>query len=337
MDQERQTKSEERQKRVQRLKKMIILSIVIGILVPWVACAILFAFVFGMHQQWKNANQHLEALTQTVDEQGKKLEELSRILQEEFSNRQKLQDETEKRLDLLESAAAKEEEKVLVPEEPEVDNRHKVYLTFDDGPSIYTNEILDILKKYDVKATFFVLEKESEEAQQALKRIVEEGHSLGMHSTTHEYDKIYASKEAFGKDVEEIRDYLFQVTGVKSWLYRFPGGSSNTVTNVDVHEFIEYLKESDTVYFDWNVSSGDAAKVSLSAETILRNATAGIETRPTSVILFHDMASHRTTVDALPMVIEKLLGMDNVEILPITEETELIQHVKPRENPQRQK
>ena len=337
MDQDQEKRSEERQKRVQRLKKMIILSIVIGILVPWVACAILFAFVFGMHQQWKNANQHLEALTQTVDEQGKKLEELSRILQEEFSNRQRLQDETEKRLDLLESAAVKEEEQVLVPEEPKADNRHRVYLTFDDGPSIYTNEILDILKEYDVKATFFVLEKESEEAQQALKRIVEEGHSLGMHSTTHEYDKIYASKEAFGKDVEEIRDYLFQVTGVESHLYRFPGGSSNTVTNVDVHEFIEYLKESDTVYFDWNVSSGDAAKVSLSAETILRNATAGIETRPTSVILFHDMASHRTTVDALPMVIEKLLGMDNVEILPITEETELIQHVKPRENPQRQK
>ena len=337
MDQEKQTTSAERQKRVQRLKKMIILSIVIGILVPWVACAILFAFVFGMHQQWKDANRHLDVLTQTVDEQGKKLEELSRILQEEFSNRQKLQDETEKRLELLEAAEAKEEEQVLLPEEPKADNRHKVYLTFDDGPSIYTNEILDILKKYDVKATFFVLGKESEEAQQALKRIVEEGHSLGMHSTTHEYDKIYASKEAFGKDVEEIRDYLFQVTGVESHLYRFPGGSSNTVTNVDVHEFIEYLKESDTVYFDWNVSSGDAAKVSLSAETILRNATAGIETRPTSVILFHDMASHRTTVDALPMVIEKLLAMDNVEILPITEETELIQHVKPRENPQRQK
>ena len=337
MDQEKQTTSAERQKRVQRLKKMIILSIVIGILVPWVACAILFAFVFGMHQQWKDANRHLDVLTQTVDEQGKKLEELSRILQEEFSNRQKLQDETEKRLELLEAAEAKEEEQVLLPEEPKADNRHKVYLTFDDGPSIYTNEILDILQKYDVKATFFVLGKESEEAQQALKRIVEEGHSLGMHSTTHEYDKIYASKEAFGKDVEEIRDYLFQVTGVESHLYRFPGGSSNTVTNVDVHEFIEYLKESDTVYFDWNVSSGDAAKVSLSAETILRNATAGIETRPTSVILFHDMASHRTTVDALPMVIEKLLAMDNVEILPITEETELIQHVKPRENPQRQK
>ena len=337
MDQEKQTTSAERQKRVQRLKKMIILSIVIGILVPWVACAILFAFVFGMHQQWKDANRHLDVLTQTVDEQGKKLEELSRILQEEFSNRQKLQDETEKRLELLEAAEAKEGEQVLLPEEPKADNRHKVYLTFDDGPSIYTNEILDILKKYDVKATFFVLGKESEEAQQALKRIVEEGHSLGMHSTTHEYDKIYASKEAFGKDVEEIRDYLFQVTGVESHLYRFPGGSSNTVTNVDVHEFIEYLKESDTVYFDWNVSSGDAAKVSLSAETILRNATAGIETRPTSVILFHDMASHRTTVDALPMVIEKLLAMDNVEILPITEETELIQHVKPRENPQRQK
>ena len=333
MDQDQEKRSEERQKRVQRLKKMIILSIVIGILVPWVACAILFVFVINVQQRSKDMQNRIDELTQTVDEQGKELKELRSILQEELSNSKALSDETEKRLGSLESAVATQGGLFSGSEVPAVDNHHKVYLTFDDGPSIYTNEILDILKKYNVKATFFVLGKESEEAKQAMRRIVEEGHSLGMHSYTHEYEKIYASKKAFGADVEKIRDYLFQVTGVECHLYRFPGGSSNTVTNVDVHEFIDYLEENNTVYFDWNVSSGDAAKVSLSAEAIVWNATSGIETRGTSVILFHDMASHRTTVDALPMVIEKLLAMDNVEILPITEETELIQHVKPRENP----
>ena len=333
MDTDQQQTAEKRKKRVQRLKKMIILSIVIGIIVPWMASAILFVFVFGMHRQWKEANGRLDELTQTVSEQGRLLEELRSLLQEEIQSREQLSKEiADKQINSVNASVPQTEAEELT-EEPEEQNVHKVYLTFDDGPSIYTNDILDILKEYDVKATFFVLGKETEEAKQAMRRIVEEGHSLGMHSYNHQYDQIYASKEAFAEDFHKIQDYLYQVTGVESHLYRFPGGSSNTVTNVDVHEFIEYLQEVDTAYYDWNVSSGDAAKELLSAETIVRNATAGIEKFPTAVILFHDAASRRTTVDALPTIIEKLQAMENVEILPITEDTELIQHVKAKDAP----
>jgi len=332
MDTDQQQTAEKRKKRVQRLKKMIILSIVIGIIVPWVASAILFVLVYGMNRQWKEANSRLDTLTQTVSEQGRLLEELKGLLQEEILNRELLMEErADGQMEPVSASAAQTEAEELT-EEPKV-NVHKVYLTFDDGPSIYTNDILDILKEYDVKATFFVLGKETEEAKQAMRRIVEEGHSLGMHSYNHQYDQIYASKEAFAEDFHKIQDYLYQVTGVESHLYRFPGGSSNTVTNVDVHEFIEYLQEVDTAYYDWNVSSGDAAKELLSAEVIVRNATTGIENFPTAVILFHDAASRRTTVDALPTIIEKLQAMENVEILPITEDTELIQHVKAKDTP----
>ena len=332
MDTDQQQTAEKRKKRVQRLKKMIILSIVIGIIVPWVASAILFVFVYGMNRQWKEANSRLDTLTQTVSEQGRLLEERKGLRQEEILNRELLMEERADGQMEPVSASVPQTEAEELTEEPK-ENVHKVYLTFDDGPSIYTNDILDILKEYDVKATFFVLGKETEEAKQAMRRIVEEGHSLGMHSYNHQYDQIYASREAFAEDFHKIQDYLYQVTGVESHLYRFPGGSSNTVTNVDVHEFIEYLQEVDTAYYDWNVSSGDAAKELLSAEVIVRNATAGIEKFPTAVILFHDAASRRTTVDALPTIIEKLQAMENVEILPITEDTELIQHVKATDAP----
>lgn len=326
MENSQQPQAEDRKKRVQRLKKMIILSIVIGIVVPWIACAVLFVYAWHLGDAVQGMDRRLEEMTKLLSQQSGQLDALWKERGEEAAAQKALNEELLRRLEALEE---KETEARAAQEEPEVrEHLHKVYLTFDDGPSIYTNEILDILKQYDVKATFFVLGKESEADQEALRRIVEEGHSLGMHSYTHQYDQIYASREAFAEDFQKIRDYLFQVTGVESNIYRFPGGSSNSVSNVDVHVFIDYLKEQNVTYYDWNVASGDAAKVSLSAETILENATRGLEKNETSVILFHDAASRRTTVDALPMVIERIQGMENTVLLPITDDSEPVQHVK---------
>ena len=327
MENGQQPQAEDRKKRVQRLKKMIILSIVIGIVVPWVACAVLFVYVTYLGDAVQGMDRRLEEVTKLLSQQNGQLDALRKERGEEAATQKALNEELLRRLEALEEE--KEAEAQAAREEPEVSKHlHKVYLTFDDGPSIYTNEILDILKQYDVKATFFVLGKESEADQEAMRRIVAEGHSLGMHSYTHQYDQIYASGEAFAEDFQKIRDYLFQVTGVKSNIYRFPGGSSNSVSNVDVHVFIDYLREQNVTYYDWNIASGDAAKVSLSAETILENATKGLEKNETSVILFHDAASRRTTVDALPMVIERIRGMENTVLLPITDDSEPVQHVK---------
>lgn len=322
-----QPKAVDRKKRVQRLKRMILVGLLIGIMVPWILCVILFIMVLHGERQQREFRDEIEQLTELLTAQQNRTEQEISSLKTELSEGRSQEGPTES-APPSEDAAREEPESIQAQDSPAEEISHKVYLTFDDGPSVHTNEILDILKEYDVKATFFVLGKEGEGSRQALKRIVEEGHSLGMHSYSHQYDDIYSSREAFAADFEKIQDYLFQVTGVTSKLYRFPGGSSNTVTNIDIHEFIDYLNEQNTVYFDWNIASGDAAKISLSAETIADNATKGIESRPVSVILFHDAAGRESTVQALPVIIERILEMENTQILPITEETELIQHVK---------
>lgn len=208
----------------------------------------------------------------------------------------------------------------------ETDGIHRVYLTFDDGPSIYTDDILDILDEYGVKATFFVVGRENTASYSRYIRIVEEGHTLGMHSYSHVYSDIYASPESFAADTQRIRSLLEDVTGQTPVFYRFPGGSSNDVSATDVRELADYLESQGIIYFDWNVSSGDAGKVPLTSDQIVRNALNGIETRDTTVILLHDTAAKRSTVAALPAILEALQAMDNVEILPITYDTAVIQH-----------
>ncbi|MBP8968695.1 MAG: polysaccharide deacetylase [Lachnospiraceae bacterium] len=208
----------------------------------------------------------------------------------------------------------------------ESDGIHRVYLTFDDGPSIYTDDILDILAEYNVKATFFVVGRENTASYARYLRIVEEGHTLGMHSYSHVYSDIYASPESFAEDTQRIRSLLEDVTGQTPVFYRFPGGSSNDVSRTDVRELAEYLESQGIIYFDWNVSSGDAGKIPLTSDQIVRNALSGIESRDTTVILLHDAASKRSTVYALPQIIETLQSMDNVEILPITYDTAVIHH-----------
>ncbi len=204
---------------------------------------------------------------------------------------------------------------------------HKVYLSFDDGPSIYTGEILDILAEYDVKATFFVVGKEDERSRESIQRIVEEGHTLGMHSYSHKYSELYASMENFEKDFEKQRTYLEELTGETCRFYRFPGGSSNTVSKVDMQQLADYLDSQDMVFYDWNISSGDGGGKLLDVDTLVRNSTSGLSQKSTAVILMHDSADKRTTVDALPQIIEKVQAMEDTVILPITEDTEPVQHI----------
>ena len=204
---------------------------------------------------------------------------------------------------------------------------HKVYLTFDDGPSENTAAILDILKEYDIKATFFVTGKEDEESQALYKRIVEEGHTLGMHSYSNKYNVIYESDDAFSEDFTRLQDYLYEVTGVESKYYRFLGGSSNQVSNVPMNDFIHYLNQEGIIYFDWNVSAGDAAANAYSAEEIVANVTNDVVKYKTSIVLLHDAEVNGTTVEALAPLIEELQNM-GAEILPIDEDTSVIQYVK---------
>ena len=204
---------------------------------------------------------------------------------------------------------------------------HKVYLTFDGGPDENTDKILDVLDKYGVKATFFVVGDDSKDMQEVYKRIVKDGHTLGMHSFSNKYSTIYASTEAFEQDFDKISSYLKDVTGVNSLYYRFPGGSSNLISNVPMDYFIHYLNTQGIIYYDWNVSAGDGASTAYTSEEIVENVTDDVVKYKTSVVLLHDGTDKSATVEALGPLIEALEGM-GAQILPIDEYTQVIQYVK---------
>ncbi len=201
----------------------------------------------------------------------------------------------------------------------------RVYLTFDDGPSTNTDRILDILAQYGVKATFFVVGKEGYTDQ--YRRIVEDGHTLAMHSYSHRYNEVYASLDAYKADLTKLHDYLYELTGEDCRFVRFPGGSSNTVSKVSMWDLIDYLESEDMVYFDWNVSSGDSTGGKKSVDQLTNNVLENIGKYNNAVVLFHDAAGKTTTVDALAGIIEKILESDNTVLLPISEDTVKVQHL----------
>ena len=203
---------------------------------------------------------------------------------------------------------------------------HKVYLTFDDGPSKQTDKILDILDEYGVKATFFVVGRDGEEAKERLKKIYERGHTIGMHSYSHDYTDIYESVEAFRADFLKSKEFIFDAIGVESSFYRFPGGSSNTLSELNMSVFVDFLQEQGVEYYDWNISSGDGGGNLMPAEMILENCVKYISRYETSIILMHDSANKTTTVEALPQLLEQILAMEDTVILPITESSKPIHH-----------
>lgn len=294
-----------RSQRVKRLKKMILWTIALAILIPVTGCILLSVRVFQLKKQ-------VAVLTEQLP-----VEEI----QEEASGVY----ETTKVEESVKDTETKAEEPAKI--NPVKSSGKKVYLTFDDGPSSNTDQILDILKDYDVKATFFVVGKTDERSVKAYQRIVEEGHTLAMHSYSHRYDEIYESKEAFARDLNSLQEYLYETTGVWPRIYRFPGGSSNTVSKVDMQELIEYLTDIGITYFDWNVASGDAVSRALPAETIVNNCLSGIEKQKESVILMHDASNKGTTIEALPQIIEAIQEQGDAELLPITDETVPVQHI----------
>ena len=312
-----QTSPENWRKRVQRLKRMIVGIVAVGLVIPILCCVYL---IYRLH----TIGGTLKGLEQRLEELDSRNQEIQTLLQQ-MGERETAPAQTSQ---IQEDTPAVESSEPIAPESTGQEVIHKVYLTFDDGPSIYTNEILDILDSYHVKATFFVVGKEGSSAEEVLRRIVEEGHTLGMHSYSHKYRELYESMDSFTEDFAQIRDYIYQATGVESVCYRFPGGSSNTVSEIDMHDFIDYLDSQGVEYYDWNVSSGDGRGMKLSTDTLLENCTKDIDTRDTSIVLLHDSAEKPTTVEALPDLIENILARPDTVILPITENTRPVHHIE---------
>ncbi len=203
---------------------------------------------------------------------------------------------------------------------------HYVYLTFNSTPGDNTNAILDVLTQYGVKATFFVVGSEEEGIESVYQRIVNEGHTLGMHSYSNQYSLIYSSTDAFKEDYQKLSDSLYEITGAHSMYYRFPGGSGNEISNVQMAEFVHILNEENITYYDWNVSAGDTAG-NYTTQQVVDNVVNGVSKYKTSVVLLHDGPNKSTTVEALGTLIETLQSQ-GAQILPIDENTNVIQYIK---------
>lgn len=277
-----------RKRRIKRIKKIIIGACIVLLVLPIFLSVFLLIKVFSLEKE-----------IQKISENKAKTEQAEA------------------------SDIVKAKEKEASPtEEPET---RKVYLTFDDGPGVQTEEILDILKEEDVKATFFVTGKEDASFKKIYKRIVKEGHTLGMHSYSHIYDEIYESKKAFEKDFNQIYNYLYEVTGIYPSFYRFPGGSSNQSMELPIQTFIDVLKEKGVDYLDWNVISPDIGKANITKKQMVNSIKEGVLQYDTSIVLMYDVADRPMTVKALPSII-KALKAENCELLPVDKDTVLIQH-----------
>lgn len=180
-----------------------------------------------------------------------------------------------------------------------------VYLTFDDGPSQTTLDILDILDQYKIKATFFVVYLNDEISKGIYREIVKRGHTIGVHSASHIYREIYSSVDAYLDDFNKIFYHIYEITDVKPNLFRFPGGSINGYNEGNYEEIISEMLRRGFTYHDWNVSSEDAIS-GTTKNSIVNSVLSTTKKYNKAIVLMHDGANKKNTVEALPEVIEEL-------------------------------
>ena len=282
-----------RKKRVKRIKKIIIVLCILLFILPVVLSIVLFFRV-------KNLENRIETI---ISEN--KLESGGKEASTEIVNA--------KEKEIVTGSAVGEEK------------TKRVYLTFDDGPSKQTERVLNILKKKKVKATFFAIGREDEFSQNIYRRILKEGHTLGMHSYSHIFNEIYGSLEGFKKDFQRISGHLEKITGVRPVIYRFPGGSSNTVNELPVKQYTNFLKEQGVEYFDWNVIAANGITENVTKKDMVRSVMEGVAKYDTSIVLLYDSADKKMTADSLSAMIDSLQAA-GYELLPIDGSTVPIHH-----------
>lgn len=227
---------------------------------------------------------------------------LVKQINEMKENNNKLQENNKVLLTSLEKDKAEYENKMK--------DKKIAYLTFDDGPSKNTLEILKILKENDVKATFFV--NGHENYTSLYKSISDDGHALANHTYSHDYKTIYSSVDNFTSDVKKLDDFLTDITGQEpTHVFRFPGGSNNTISrryggkNI-MNDIIKEMTNEGYVYFDWNVDSTDASAYRQDKNKIVNSVINESKHTNKAVILMHDLNPKTTTVQALPEIIQAL-------------------------------
>ncbi len=201
------------------------------------------------------------------------------------------------------------------------------YLTFDDGPSVNTPVILDLLKEKGIQATFFVTDQDEEYFEPMLKRMAAEGHTIGLHSDSHSYSSIYQSADSFLQDMDTLNQKIIQCTGVHPEIYRFPGGSSNKALQGAMGEEIrQAMAQRGYVYYDWNCVSNDSLGQVLSPDVLYRNMLQSAKGKNPVFLLCHDFAACTTTPAAVEMIIDELLSQ-GYTFYPLSRQVEPYQFV----------
>ncbi|MBQ3816788.1 MAG: polysaccharide deacetylase [Clostridia bacterium] len=269
-----------------------------------------------------DANSKIDEMESSLEQKEKEKEELeSKVseLQSQIELLKKKKAEEQAAAEAAAAAAAAATQVVPLPSPPP--GERVCYLTFDDGPSDNTLKILDILDRYNIKATFFVTCNGKPEY---VTNINAGGHTLGLHTASHIYSQVYASTDAYFADLRRVSDMVKSYTGIVSKIIRFPGGGSNTTSKKYcpgiMSKLVVMTAEQEYHYFDWNVDSGDANGRNVSPNKLVNSVLSQAANKNSICVLMHDEASKTTTVEALPAMIEGLSAM-GYRFDKITEDT----------------
>ncbi len=275
-------------------KHLILTTLALMIIVPWVLCTVMFVHIRSLES---NQREMIVRATPTLPPAERKQREI--------------EGEMPYYTELYPDFYAPESDF------EETGDKKLCYLTFDDGPSDRTDEVLAILAEEDIKATFFVVKRDSEINRSRLAAVTQAGHTVAMHSSSHSYKKIYSSVEAFLSDYYELFTWIVEATGQKPTVFRFPGGSINGHNSHIYQEIIAEMTRRGFVYYDWNISSGDATRGYISPAQIHANCISSMSRYDRTFVLMHDSVSHTATVAALPEII-KSYREAGFEFRPIT-------------------
>lgn len=190
---------------------------------------------------------------------------------------------------------------IVYAEDVTIGNHQKtIYITFDDGPTKLSNDILDILKEENVKATFFVIGELIKENKETLIRMNNEGHSIGLHSYTHKRENLYFSKSSFLSEMKKTQAEIKDTVGLETNILRFPFGCNNISYRINT-SMVELLHEENLRIYDWTQDSGDGANYNLEPNRIFKNS---ISEKDSVILLLHCSNKHKNTVKALPYIIK---------------------------------
>ena len=175
-----------------------------------------------------------------------------------------------------------------------------IYLTFDDGPSVMTDKVLDVLKENDVKATFFIIGNQIKGQEAVVKRIYTEGHSIGLHTYTHTYKNIYSTRKGFISEMLKSQNEINSLIGIKPIIMRFPSGSRKHLTKA----FLEELHSYNFKIYDWNAVMSDGVNCKTPTDKLYREATKTTVSEHPIILLMHCDYMHKNTCKVLPRVIK---------------------------------